>query len=84
MYKKVKNKIESKQLKQKELKRQKQNKEKCFANLKGPENSQWCNLPSLGNCMALEGLAASRNKLLIVEIAVVNTFFVPLQRHQKK
>jgi hypothetical protein len=32
---KVKNKTESKQLKQKELKRQKQNKENCFANLKG-------------------------------------------------
>jgi hypothetical protein len=37
MYKKSKDKIRSKQLKQKELKRQEQNKEKYFANLKGQE-----------------------------------------------
>jgi peptidoglycan hydrolase CwlO-like protein len=33
--------------KQKELKRQKQEKEKCFANLKEWEDSRWCNLPKL-------------------------------------
>jgi hypothetical protein len=37
VYKKSKDKTESKQLKQKDLKGQKQNKEKYFANLKGRE-----------------------------------------------
>jgi hypothetical protein len=41
----IKAKNESKQLKQKKLKIQKQEKEKCFANLKEQEDSQWCNLP---------------------------------------
>jgi hypothetical protein len=33
--------------KQKELKRQKQEKERCFANLLEREDSEWCNLPKL-------------------------------------
>jgi peptidoglycan hydrolase CwlO-like protein len=33
--------------KQKELKRQKQEKENCFANLKEQEDSHWCYLPKL-------------------------------------
>jgi hypothetical protein len=40
-----KNKTESKQLKQKKTKKIKTKKEKCFANLKEREDSQWCNLP---------------------------------------
>jgi hypothetical protein len=61
---KVKNKTESKQLKQKELKRQKQNKEQCFAKLKRRETHSGATSPSLGDCTALEKDLVALGKVL--------------------
>jgi hypothetical protein len=73
VYKKSKDKTECKQLKQKELKRQRKNKDKYFANLKGRENSQWCNLLKLRELQCAKRSHGARNKLLPMEIAVLSS-----------
>jgi hypothetical protein len=48
--------------KQKELKRQKQEREECFANIKEREDSHWCNLPKLRELHgAREGLVSENS-----------------------
>jgi hypothetical protein len=60
--------------KQQELKSQKQEKEKCFANIKEREESQWCNLPKLRKLHGAEKSAASENSLRSRKLKVVNAF----------
>jgi hypothetical protein len=74
VYKKSKDRTESKQLKQKELKRQKQNKEKYFSNLKGREEIIVVQPPKLRKLQGAERSLATRgNNLLAMEIVVMNT-----------
>jgi hypothetical protein len=58
----------------KELKRQKQEKGKCFANRKEREYSQWCNLPKPRKlCGAIEWFRC-QEFFLLVEACSVNAF----------
>jgi hypothetical protein len=63
----------------KEVKKQKQEKKECFANLKEQEDSQWCNLPKLTKLHdARKTVAASENSLRLRKFASVNAFLCSL------
>jgi hypothetical protein len=84
VYGKSKDKTESKQLKQKELKTQKQNKEKYFQIYKDEKKSQWCNLPKYRKLQGAErSLTAPGIVSRLWKLQVWTLSFVPQQRHQK-